>query len=142
MANLVQDLRYALRVLLKSRGFTAAAVTVLALGIGANSAIFSVVNAVLLRPMPYPHSDRLVEVFHMPPPRSFPGITRFDVSPANYLDWRAMSKSFDGMAAYTSHQATLTGLDRPETVHAAWIGGDFFRHRPGAGTPGPRSHQR
>ena len=127
MANLVQDLRYALRVLLKSRGFTAAAVTVLALGIGANSAIFSVVNAVLLRPMPYPHSDRLVEVFHMPPPRSFPGITRFDVSPANYLDWRAMSKSFDGMAAYTSHQATLTGLDRPETVQAAWVGGDFFR---------------
>lgn len=126
MGALLQDLRYAFRVLVKSRGFTAAALVVLALGIGANSAIFGVVNAVLLRPMPFADPNGLVEVFHVPPPQSFPGIKEFSVSPANYLDWRALNKSFDGMAAYTLRQATLTGLDRPEVVHAAWAGGDFF----------------
>ena len=127
MGNLVQDLRHAFRLLRRSPGFTAAAVIVLALGIGANSAIFSVVHAVLLRPMPFPNPDRLVLLFHTPPPASFPGIARFSVSPANYLDWRAMSQSFDGMAAYTSRKITLTGLDRPESVRAAFAGGDFFR---------------
>lgn len=126
MDAFVRDLRYAIRALLKSRSFTVAAVAVLALGIGANSAIFSVVNAVLLRPMPFPEPDRLVQLFHVPPPQSFPGITRFAVSAANYLDWRALSKSFDGMAAYAPRQAALTGLDRPEVVRAAWVGGDFF----------------
>lgn len=127
MGNLRHDLRHALRLLRKSPGFTAAAVIVLALGIGANSAIFSVVNAVLLRPMPFPSPDRLVLLYHTPPPASFPGITRFSVSPANYLDWRTLSKSFDGMAAYTPRKITLTGLDRPESVPAAFVGGDFFR---------------
>ena len=125
MARLLQDFRYAFRFLVKSRGFTAAAIVVLALGIGANTAIFSVVNRVLIRPLPFPDSDRLVEVFHTPPPRAFPGITRFDVSPANYLDWRATAKSFDGMAAFAARQVTLTG-DRPEVVRAAFVGGDFF----------------
>jgi putative ABC transport system permease protein len=126
MGTLVQDLRYAVRVLLKSRGFAIAAIAVLALGIGANTAIFSVVNTVLLRPMPFPDPDRLVEVFHVPPAQSFPGIKLFSVSPANYLDWRTLGKSFDGMAAYTSRQVALTGLDRPEIVPAVWAGGDFF----------------
>src|SRR5262249_55579152 len=100
---------------------------VLALGIGANSAIFSVINAVLLRPMPFPEPNRLVEIFHVPPRQSFPGFTRFAVSPANYLDWQAMNKSFDGMAAYGGGQLTLSGVDRPETVKGAMVGGDFFR---------------
>jgi putative ABC transport system permease protein len=121
-----QDLRYAIRVLLKSRGFTIAAIAVLALGIGANTAIFSVVNTVLLRPMPFPESDRLVQVYHVPPAASFPGVKRFAVSPGNYLDWRSLNKSFDGMAAYGPRQWTLTGVDRPETVQAAAVGADFF----------------
>ncbi|MBZ5601174.1 MAG: ABC transporter permease [Acidobacteriia bacterium] len=126
MAPLIQDIRYALRVLLKSPGFSFAAVAVLALGIGANSAIFSVVNTVLLRPLPFPAADRLVQIYHVPPARAFPGMKRFSVSPGNYLDWRAQGKSFDGMAAYGPRQFTLTGLDRPETIRATMAGGDFF----------------
>ena len=122
MGHLLQDLRYAVRALLKSRGFTIAALAVLALGIGANTAIFSVVNTVLLRPMPFPESDRLAQVFHVPPAASFPGVKRFAVSPGNYLDWRSLNKSFDGMAAYGPRQWTLTGVDRPETVQAAAAG--------------------
>ena len=126
MAAFFPDLRYAVRVLLKSREFTSAAIAVLALGIGANSAIFSAVNTVLLRPLPFAGADRLVLLFDVPPQQNFPGIKRFAVSPADYLDWRAVNRSFDGMAAYTSRQVALTGLERPEVVPAAWVGGDFF----------------
>jgi predicted permease len=127
MRPVFEDLRYAVRVLLKSRGFTAAAIAVLALGIGANSAIFSVVNAVLLRPLPFPDSDRLVQIYHVPPAAAFPGVKRFAVSPGNYLDWHALSKSFDGMAAYSPRQLALTGIDRPETVQGTLAGSDFFQ---------------
>ena len=124
--SIIQDLRYGLRVLRKSPGFTIGAIAVLALGIGANSAIFSVVNTVLLRPMPFSEPDRIALVYHIPPARAFPGVTRFAVSPGNFLDWREMSKSFDGMAAYQAGQATLAG-DRPETIRVGVAGGDFFQ---------------
>src|SRR2546423_445773 len=87
MSLLAQDLRYGFRMLRKSPGFTAVTIAVLALGIGANTAIFSVVNGVLLRPLPYPDSERIVDVAHVPPQDIFPGHKTFSVSPANYLDW-------------------------------------------------------
>jgi putative ABC transport system permease protein len=82
--SLWQDVRYALRKLLKSPGFTGIAVLTLALGIGANTAIFSVVNAVLLRDLPFPQSDRIVTLWEN---NTIDGLERDDVSPANFLDW-------------------------------------------------------
>src|SRR5690242_15791517 len=101
METLAQDFRYSFRVLLKNPGFAAIAIAVLALGIGANTAIFSVVNAVLLRPLPFRDAGRLVRVWHVPPAKSFPGISRFSVSAANYIDWESQNHSFDRMAIYS-----------------------------------------
>jgi predicted permease len=121
-----QDLRYAGRLLRKAPGFTAAVIAILALGIGANTVIFSIVNAVLLRPLPFPDSGRLVRLFHVPPQQQFPGVKLFSVSPANYIDWKAQSRSFDAMAAYQVRTHNLTGGDRPETVRVVHAGAGFF----------------
>ena len=126
IANLGQDLRYGWRVLGKSPGFTAVAVLVLALGIGANTAIFSVVNAVLLRPLPFDQPGRLVQLYHIPPPASFPGIPLFTVSPANFLDWRAQAHSFEGMSAYGFGRYTLTGTGHPEAIRTVAVTNGFF----------------
>src|SRR5580658_1906382 len=114
--TLLQDLRYGLRTMRRAPGFTLTAVLALALGIGANTAIFSVVNAVLLRPLPYDQPDRLMQVWHTPPQKSFPGMPIFTVSPANFLDWRAQNHSFEGMAAYGFGRYTITGSGHPETI--------------------------
>lgn len=127
MNGVLQDLRYAFRQLLKSPGFTVVALATLALGIGANTAIFSVVNGVLLRPLPFHDPGKLVRVWHVPPAKSFPGITRFSVSAANYLDWQNQNHVFEQMAIYTYRGFTLTGTGKPEQVDACAVSPEFFQ---------------
>ena len=126
MAGIIQDLKYGLRVLRKNTGFTIVAVLVLGLGIGANTAIFSVVNAVLLRPLPFQDPQRLVHVWHVPPPKSFPGISRFSVSTANFIDWRAQNSVFEDMAIFSGNSMNLTGGGKPESVRGVTVTSSFF----------------
>ena len=126
LETLVQDIRYGGRVLRKNPGYTAAVIAILAMGIGINAVIFSIVNSVLLRPLPFPESGRMVRIFHTPPQQQFPGVKTFSVSPANYLDWKAQSRSFAAMSAYAVRNHTLTGGDRPEPVIVAHVQPEFF----------------
>jgi len=126
MNQLLQDLRVAPRQFLKYPGFTAVAIITLALGIGANSAIFSVVNAVLLRPLPFKEPDRVVRVWHTPPAKSFPGMDRFSVSAANYIDWKSENHVFEDMAIYNLRWLTMTGMARPEQVNVCAVSAGFF----------------
>jgi predicted permease len=123
MTTLIQDLRYGLRMLAKSPGFTAVALLALALGIGANTAIFSVVNAVLLRPLPFPNPEQLVTLFE----RNLKmGYDQNAPAAANYLDWRAQNSVFTQMAAYGGGQYNLTGAERPERVAGAAVTANLF----------------
>ena len=126
MQRLAQDLRYGLRTIRKSPGFAAAAIIVLALGIGANTAIFSVVNAVLLRPLPFPHPEQLVQIWHTPPQKSFPGIKRFAVSAANYIDWHSENHVFEHMAIYSWASYNLTGKGEPQFLRGRRVSSEFF----------------
>jgi predicted permease len=126
MNGLWQDVRYGVRQLRKSPGFTAIAVITLALGIGANTAIFSVVNGILLRPLPFHKADQLMAVWHVPPQKSFPGMTRFSVSAANYIDWHNQNHVFEKMAIFSYHPFTFTGGDKPEQVDATSVSANFF----------------
>src|SRR6266478_3329135 len=125
MRNLFSDLRHGLRILLRNPGFAATAVLLLALGIGANTAIFSVVDAVLLRPLPYQDSSRIMQIWHVPPAKSFPGLTLFSVSPANYLDWQSQNHSFEQMAAYGFDSFNVGG-ERPEAIKGSSVAPGFF----------------
>ncbi len=124
MDTLFRDIRYGLRGLWKRPGFTAIALVALALGIGANTAIFSLVNAVVLRPLPYPEPDRLVWVWG-----NFPGGNRASVSPPDYLDFRSQNKTFEQFAATMSlpAPATLTGSGEPERLNASVVSGNYFQ---------------
>jgi len=126
METLIQDFRYGLRLLLKNPGFASVAVLVLALGIGANTAIFSVVNAALLRPLPFRDANRLVRIWHVPPPQSFPGMTRFSVSAANYIDWQSQNHVFERTAIIAHDNFTVTGGSNPEEVDASRVSSEFF----------------
>ena len=113
--SLIQDSRFAWRGLLRSPGFAAIAIATLALGIGANSAIFTVVNAVVMRPLPYAHADRLVRVTS-----DFTGLNATDVglSQPELLDYRDRSGLFDAVAGVWAINANLTEIDQPERVEA------------------------
>jgi predicted permease len=121
------DIRYAVRLFMRAPSFAAGVVTVLALGIGVNTAVFSIVNAVLLRPLPFDEPAGIVRLFQVPPQDAFPGIARFSVSPANFYDWKREARLFDGMAIYRFRQFTLTGGADPRAVVATAVGADFFR---------------
>jgi putative ABC transport system permease protein len=121
---LLQDLRYGLRILLKKPGFTAVAVLALALGIGANTAIFSVVNAVLLRPLPFKEPERLVMVWEHNRPR---GRTTNVINPGNFLDWRDQNTVFEQMASFYDDQLNLTGdAAHPEEVPVQVVSTNLF----------------
>jgi predicted permease len=120
------DVRYAVRVLFRAPSFTVAVVAVLALGIGANTAIFSIVNAVLLRPLPFEEPAQVVRLFHVPPQDAFPGMPLFAVSPANFYDWKRDARLFDSMAIYRFRQFRLTGGAAAQSVVATAVGADFF----------------
>ena len=121
METLFQDTRYAIRTMLKSPGFTVVAVLALALGIGANTAIFSVVNAVLLRPLPYKDPDRLVHLHRMQPPIQSAPISRPD-----YFEWENQQEVFQGIAAFFWRTYNLTGVDQAEKLAGARVTGSFF----------------
>jgi putative ABC transport system permease protein len=122
--EMIQDLRYGMRMLLKHKGFTAIAVLCLALGIGANTAIFSVVNAVLLRALPYHRADQLVMVWETNRERS---LGHEQPSPGNFLDWRAQNQVFDGIAAWYQTTRTLRDDEAAMPVQTAQVAGDFFQ---------------
>jgi len=126
LQTLAADLRYALRILRRTPSFTLAVVAVLALGIGATTAIFSIVNTVLLRPLPYRDADRLVRLFHVPPQASFPGVAQFPLSPANFYDWQRQATAFEGMALYGGRSFTLTGRGAARAIGGAAVGAGFF----------------
>ena len=119
-----QDLRYGVRKLLKSPGFSLVAVMTLAVGIGANTAIFSVVNAVLLRPLPFERPEELVRVFGTRASRS--SFSR-PHSYLNFSDMRAQNQAFESLAAYTGASAALSGADAPEQITGVVSTGDIFR---------------
>jgi putative ABC transport system permease protein len=121
MQALWQDLRYAVRSLAKTPGFTLVALLTLALGIGANSAIFSVVNGVLLRSLPYPDADRLVVLRE-----TYGGDKTGSVSGPNFVDWHDRTRAFQSMAASRGGAVSLLGVGEPEEVAAALVSADFF----------------
>jgi predicted permease len=121
--TLIQDFRYGARMLLKNPGFTAVAVIALALGIGANSAIFSVVNTVLLRPLPYQDPERLMMVWEDDTKGGYP---RDTPAAANYIDWRDQNQVFEGMAAMADLSLNLTGTGEPERIVGKRVSASLF----------------
>jgi predicted permease len=119
--ELFQDLRYGMRTLRKSPGFAAVAVLTLAIGIGANTAIFSFVNGVLLKPLPYGEPERIVRVLEKPP-----GGGRNGISTLNYLDWQHDNTVFEYMAAQTGGSVTLTGRSEPVQLRGARVSPHYF----------------
>ena len=123
METFLQDLRYGARSLVRQPAFSLVAIVVIALGIGANTAIFSVVNTVLLRPLPYPNPDELVMVWETAPKFSNP---YNDVAPANFIDWREQNNVFAEIAAFTGQSVSLTGRGEPERLEGQRVSASLF----------------
>lgn len=121
MNSAVHDLRFALRIMRSSPGFTIVAVLTLALGIGANAAIYSFVDGVLLKPLPYPHPEQILEVWEKPPDGDRNGI-----STLNFLDWKNQNTVFTAMAGETGGSATLTGVDAPVQLRGSRVSAGYF----------------
>lgn len=126
VSDLLQDLRYGARTLSRNRGFTAVAVLCLALGIGANTAMFTVVDAVLFRPLPYAEPDRIVRLWERTPP---PNPSFFAIAPANFLDWKEQNQVFEDLAAIASIgvRPVATGFEEPERLRGNRVSESFFR---------------
>ncbi len=124
METFIKDARYAARLLIRQPGFTLVALIALALGIGANTAIFSVVNTVLIRPLPYKNADRLVAVWE-----TFRNVGKLEnpVTPANFFDWKEQNQSFEDMTYYVPQPFTLTGGGDPEKVEGVYTAGNFLQ---------------
>ena len=121
METIWQDLRYGVRMMFKNPGFTVVAIVTLALGIGANTAIFTVVNAVLLRPLPYEDSNRLVWFWE-----NQPDFRHGNLSPADFLDYQAQSRAFEQIASYRPMDFTLTGDRQPEQIGGLIVSANYF----------------
>ena len=121
MQGLAEDIRYAFRMLLKSPGFAAVAIVTLAVGIGANTALFSVVNGVLLNPLPYPQSSRLVAISE-----KNAGMDTAPISYLNFFDWEQATQTFSSMAIYRHEDWNLTGNGQPERVNGFMVSSQFF----------------
>src|SRR5215831_743383 len=123
----LRDMRFALRQMRRNPGLTAVAILSLGLGVGGNTAIFSIVKAMLLAPLPYPEGDRLVMVWEDVPRWDIP---RNTPAPANFLDWRQQNHVFESMAAFMGGifgDMALTGVGEPEQIHGAQVSSNFFR---------------
>ena len=121
MATLLQDIRYALRMLLKVPAFTAIVIVTLALGIGATTALFSVVNGVLLNPLPYLQSAQLVALYE-----KNAGMDQAPISYLNFLDWQRATQTFGSLAIYRHEDYNLTGRAHPERVNGFMVSASFF----------------
>jgi putative ABC transport system permease protein len=123
MTSGLSDLKHGARVLIRTPLFTICTIVALAIGIGATTALFSVVHALMIRPLPYPDADALVVMWEHNLPRSRP---RNVISPANFLAWRERSRSFDGMAAFTQGRVTLTGAGEPQELAALLVSANIL----------------
>lgn len=121
--SLLHDLRSSTRTLLKHPGFVITTTLILALGIGANTTIFSVVNTILMRPLPYEEPDRIVMIWET---NQTVAVPRSIVSPANFLDWKKQNQVFEDLAAFRFWYYTVTGSGDPERYQGARISASFF----------------
>ncbi len=126
LESLFRDLRYGARTLSKSPGFAIAGVLILGLGIGVNSAIFTVVDAVVLKPLPFADADRIMRLWHTPPQTLFAGSPIFPLSPANFIDWEERNQVFERMAIYRTGRQVLTGSGEADAILTVRASADFL----------------
>ena len=142
METFWQDVRYGLRMLAKNPGFTAVAVLTLALGIGANTAIFSVVYAVVMKPLPYHQPQQLVRLYSEFPTFPGGGLRRFWISPPEYLDLKRDSKTWQSMEAWAETSVNIAGVTEPIRASATYVTGGLLESLGVSPDDRPNDHQR